>query len=188
MKSVVSAVCCMPEWFAVYVIPKHEKCVAEHFRMRGIEHYLPLYTAQRKWKDGSKVTLQLPLFPSYIFAHTSRETRRRVFEAPGVVSIVGKREYSTIPDSDIEFLRQGLYLNKVEPHPYVSIGDRVRVKTGALAGVEGVLVRKKTGVRIVLNVDAIMKSVAVEVDLDEIEPVDSICVPQYFEVAHAVNA
>lgn len=185
MKSVVSAVYGMPQWFAVYVIPKHEKCVAEHFRMRGIEHYLPLYTAQRKWKDGSKVTLQLPLFPSYIFAHTSRETRRRVFEAPGVVSIVGKRECSTIPDSDIEFLRHGLSLkNNVELHPYVSTGDRVRVKTGALTGLEGLLVRKKTGVRIVLNVDLIMKSVAVEVDLDEVEPVDSICLPQLVQAAN----
>lgn len=161
------------EWFAVYVVYKHEKRVAEHFLVRELEHYLPLYTAQHKWKDGSKVTLKLPLFPGYIFARTARDLRRRIYEVPGVLSIVGKQDSSTISDSYIQLLREGLPLRNAEPHPGFTIGRRVLIKSGALAGIEGVLVRKKAGFRVVLTVEVIMRSFAVEVDLDEIEPVHS---------------
>jgi transcriptional antiterminator NusG len=161
------------EWFAVYVVHKHEKRVAQHFQVREIEYYLPLYEAQRKWKDGSKVTLQLPLFPGYIFARTPRDGRRRIVEAPGVLFIVGKPERSMISDSYMQLLRDGLHLRKAEPHPSLPIGKRVRIKSGALAGIEGVLVRKKVSLRVVLTVEAIMRSFAVEVGLDEVEPVHS---------------
>lgn len=173
LKPVVDEVAGAPEWLAIYVTPKHEKRVAAHFQVLLIEHYLPLYTVQRKWRDGSKVTLQLPLFPGYVFVQNSKEVRRRIFEAPGVLSIVGKRESSIIPDSYIQFLRQGLLLNKLEPHASLATGKHVRIRTGALAGVEGVLIRKKTGFRVVLTVQAIMKNVAVEVGLDEIEALPS---------------
>lgn len=158
------------EWFAVYVIARHEKRIAEHFRVRQIEHYLPLYVTQHKWKDGSNVTLQLPLFPSYLFVRTLRNGRTRVFEAPGVLSIVGKPEASTISDGYIQFLREGLDLHRVEPHPYLVAGRKVRIKGGALAGAEGVLVRRKNGFRVVLTVEVIMRSVAVEVDMADVEP------------------
>ena len=158
------------EWFAVYVIYKHEKRVAEHFQVRELEHYLPLYTTRHRWKDGSKVTLQLPLFPGYIFARTARDMRRRIYEVPGVLSIVGKQDSSAISDSYIQLLREGLPLRNAEPHPGFPIGRRVRIKSGALTGIEGVLVRKKAGFRVVLTVEVIRRSFAVEVDLDEIEP------------------
>src|SRR5438132_11773155 len=78
-----------PEWYAVYVIAKHEKRIAQHFQNRQIEHFLPLYEVRRKWRDGSKVTLQLPLFPSYIFVQTARARRVAALEVPGVLSVVG---------------------------------------------------------------------------------------------------
>jgi transcription antitermination factor NusG len=171
--SVDSHAATVPEWYAVYVVSKHEKRIAEHFRSRQIEHFLPLYEVRRKWKDGSKVTLQLPLFPSYVFVQTARSRRGSALEVPGVLSVVGKRDASRIPETYIQSLREGLRLGKVEPHPYLVAGETVRVKTGVMAGMQGVLLRRKGSFRLVLTLDLIMKSVAVEVDIDDVEPVHS---------------
>lgn len=159
------------KWFAVYTTPRHEKRVAEHFAQRGIDSFLPLYSTQRRWKDGSKVTLQLPLFPNYIFVRIARQQRVRVLEVHGVLSLVGNsREATPLPDEVIEALRNGLHLHKVEPHPYLMVGERARIKAGALAGLEGVLLRKNNNFRVVLTLDQIMQSVAVEVDAADLEP------------------
>lgn len=162
------------KWFAAYTTPRHEKRIAEHFAQRQIESFLPLYSTNRRWKDGSKVTLHLPLFPSYIFVHIGCTERVRVLEVPGVLSLVGsRREATALPESVIEVLRRELYLRKPEPHPYLVIGERVRIKTGALEGMEGILVRKKSGFRVVLSLDQIMQSASVEVDAADLEPVRS---------------
>jgi transcription antitermination factor NusG len=90
---------------------------------------------------------------------------------PGVLSIVGSaREPWPLPDFEIEALRSGLLERNVEPHPYLVVGERVRIKTGVMAGVEGILVRKKNDFRVVLSLNTIMQSVAVEVDADDVEP------------------
>jgi transcription termination/antitermination protein NusG len=158
-------------WFAAYTNSHHEKRVAEHLAKRQIESFLPLYSAQRRWRNGCKVILDLPLFPGYVFARIDRRERVRVLEVPGVLSLVGfGREPAPLPDHEIEALRSGLGLRKIEPHPYLVIGKRVRIKAGALAGMEGVLVRKKNNFRVVLTLDMIMQSVAVEVDADDVEP------------------
>ena len=78
-----------PKWFAVYTTSRHEKRVDLHLSMREIEHYLPLYRTQRKWSDGSRVTLDLPLFPGYIFVRSTRTQRVRVLEVPSVLAVVG---------------------------------------------------------------------------------------------------
>ncbi len=161
----------LPQWFVVYVMTRHEKRIADHFRLRQIEHFLPLYSTLRRWQDGTKVNLQLPLFPSYVFVRIAHNTRVRVLEVPGVLSLVGcGRHASPVPDLYIESLREGLRLHRIEPHPYLVIGARVRIKRGAMAGIEGVLLQKKSGFRVVLTLDLIMKSVSVEVDLDDVEP------------------
>jgi transcription antitermination factor NusG len=91
-----------------------------------------------------------------------------------VHSIVGSsKDPWPIPDCEIEALRRGLQMHKVEPHPYLKVGERVRIKTGLMAGVQGILVRKKSEFRVVLTLDAIMRSVAVEVDADDLELIDS---------------
>jgi transcription antitermination factor NusG len=164
-------------WFAVYTTARHEKRVDQHFSVRGIEHYLPIYQAQRKWSDGSRVTLNLPLFPGYIFVHIKRAERISVLEVPGVLAIVGGTggTPAPLPAADIEAMRFGLHLRRVEPHPLLQVGQRARIRSGALAGMEGVVVRKKNSFRVVLTMDAIMQSIAVEVDANELEPIDSSC-------------
>jgi transcription antitermination factor NusG len=163
----------LSRWFAVYTIPRHEKRLAEHFGVRQIEYFLPLYRTLRRWKDGSRITLELPLFPSYIFVRISRRERARVLEVPGVLSIAGcGREPLPLPDGEIEALRQGIGLVRLEPHPYLVVGERVRINAGPLAGMEGVLIRKKNSFRVVLTLSMIMQSIAVELDVDDLEPVN----------------
>lgn len=161
-----------PRWFALYTTPRHEKHVSEILAQRRIETFLPLYRTTRQWKKSRPVELELPLFPTYVFAHIALEARGAVLGVPGVLSIVGSpREPWPVPDPDIEAIRLGLQMRKIEPHPYLTVGERVRIKAGVMTGVEGVLVRKKNDLRVVLSLDAIMRSVAVEVDADDIEPV-----------------
>jgi transcription antitermination factor NusG len=161
------------QWFAAYTSPRHEKRVEQYLSTRQIEHYLPLYHPRRKWADGSTVTLDLPLFPGYIFVRIDRGERVRVLEVPGVVTFVGGtgRQPASLPEAEIEALRAGLRLRRVEPHPFLTVGQRARIRSGALEGMEGVVVRQKGGLRIVLTVNLIMQSVAVEVDASEVEPI-----------------
>jgi transcription antitermination factor NusG len=161
-------------WFAVFTTPRHEKRVEEHFRVREIESFLPLCRIRREWKDGSKVTIQIPLFPNYIFVRIERNERVPVLEVPGVLSIVGGgRESMSIPGSYIYGLQEGLRQGKIEPHSHLAAGMRVRIRSGVMAGMEGILLRKRSDFRVVLTLQMIMKSVKVEVELDEIEPIDS---------------
>ncbi|MFI5114812.1 MAG: UpxY family transcription antiterminator [Terriglobales bacterium] len=158
-------------WFAAYTNSHHEKRVASYFAERQIESFLPLYATARRWKNRCEMNLELPLFPNYVFVHIDPRERVRVLEVPGVVSLVGfGRVLAPLPDLEIEALRAGVGQRKIEPHPYLVIGERVRIKAGPMMGMEGVLVRKKSNFRVVLTLDAIMQSVAVEVDADDLEP------------------
>jgi transcription antitermination factor NusG len=165
----------MPKWFAIYTSPRHEKRVAQYLNVREIEHYLPLYHPRHKWSGGSTVTLDLPLFPGYIFVRIDRTERVRVLEVPGVLTFVGGTggKPAALPDEEIDALRSGLSLRRAEPHSLLTIGQRARIRSGALAGMEGVVVRQKGSLRVVLTVDLIMQSVAVEVDGTELEALDS---------------
>jgi transcription antitermination factor NusG len=159
-------------WYAAYTIPRHEKRVAELLASRNIEAFVPLYRAARQWKKSAPAILELPLFPCYLFVRTGRVGRASVLSTPGVLSIVGSSKESwPLPPLEIEALRLGTQMRKVEPHPYLVVGNRVRIKSGPMAGLEGILVRKKNEVRFVLTLDAIMRSVAVEIDADELEPI-----------------
>src|ERR1017187_5838451 len=164
----------LPRWFAVYTTPRHEKHVSEILAERQIETFLPLYRANRQWKKSSPVVLDLPLFPTYVFVRIERKSRGVILGTPGVLSIVGSSKESwPLPDFEIDALRSGLLERKIEPHPYLVVGERVRIMAGVMAGVEGVLVRKKSDLRVVLSLDTIMRSVAVEVNADDIEPASS---------------
>ena len=160
-------------WFAVYTTSRHEKRIAQHMVQREIHHYLPLYRADRKWRDGSKVTLELPLFPSYIFVRITRSERVSVLSVPGALALVGGTggEPAPLPDRAIESLIVGLREHRIEPHPLLRIGQMVRIHSGAFAGMEGVVVRRKSGCRVVLTLEQIMQSVAVEVNEDDLESV-----------------
>ncbi len=158
-------------WCALYTTARHEKRIAQHLRMRGIEHFLPLYRTQRRWRDGSKATLELPLFPCYLFVRIYRAERVRTLEVPGALAIVGGtgKEPAALSDGEIESLRAGLSERRIEPHPLLVAGQRGRIRSGALAGMEGVIVRMKGNYRVVITLELIMQSIAVEVDVDDVE-------------------
>jgi transcription antitermination factor NusG len=140
-----------------------------------MEYFLPLYSAQRRWKDGSRVTLDLPVFPSYVFVRTTRCQRLQVLEIPSVLWIVGsKREPTSVPDLCIESLKETVRLRKIEPHPHLVVGERVRIMSGAMAGMEGTLVRKTNALRVVLTLDMTHQSFAMEVQADNLEPVSTL--------------
>jgi len=159
------------KWFALYTTARHEKRVAEHLQHRQIECYLPLYRSERRWSDGSKVTLDLPLFPGYLFIRIRRNERGSALSVPGAVAVVGGTggEPAPLPDATIQALRAGLTLRAAQPHRLITAGQRVRIRSDALSGFEGVVLRCKNSYRVVMTLQHIMQSYAVEVDLDDIE-------------------
>jgi transcription antitermination factor NusG len=163
-----------PPWFAVSTIPRHEKRVSELMGQHDIETFFPVYRAERQWKKRAPVILDLPLFPTYIFARIGHPQKSRVLNTPGVISIVGNgKEPLPIPGGEIETLRAGLRERPAEPHLHLAIGDRVRIKSGPLAGLDGILVFKRNRFRMVLAINLIMQSISVEIDLEELAPLDS---------------
>ena len=157
-------------WYAAYTCAKHEKRVAEQLTQRSLENFLPQYGSVRRWKDR-RVKLQLPLFPGYVFVRLALRERLRVLETPSVVRLVGFNGQPTaLPDKEIEALRACAAAQlQAEPHSYLTAGRRVRIKSGPLAELEGVLVRRKNAIRVVLSLDLIAQSAAVEVDAEDIE-------------------
>jgi transcription antitermination factor NusG len=159
-----------PKWYAVYTTPRHEKRISSHCEQREIESFLPLYQEVRVWKNRCKVKLDLPLFPNYIFVRIEREERFRVLSVPGVLSILGAgSDLFPVEDAYIGHLRQGLEEHKIEPHPPVEVGDRVKIIAGAMAGMEGVLIRQKNELRVVLKVALLERCISVEVSTANIE-------------------
>jgi len=162
----------LSQWYAVQTCANHEKRVLEQLSWREVEAYLPLYGSVRRWKDR-RVLLDLPLFPGYVFVRLLIEDRLRVMQTPGVARLVGfGGRPVALPDHDIEVLRQGLvHEMHAEPHAYLKVGHRVRVKQGSLQGLQGILLRKKNSARFVISIDLIMRSVAVEIDVSQLEPI-----------------
>lgn len=160
-----------PHWYAAHTRSRHEKKIAEQLAGKGIEFFLPLYETQSRWKDRL-ARVELPLFPGYLFVQLALRDKLKVLEVPGVVRLISFGGHpAPLDDSEINILRQGLTKTlKAEPHPYLKAGNRVRVKTGALAGLEGVLLRKKDSLRLIISVDLIMRSIAVEVAMADVEP------------------
>lgn len=159
-----------PRWYAVYTWPRHEKKVAQHFEERSINYFLPLQTTLHKW-NKKNATVLLPLFPGYVFVESSRRNRHHPLMVPGVVRFVGTANApAEIPTSEMEFLQDAVRMKRyMEPHPYLAPGNRVRITSGPMSGVTGVIQRTATGCRIVISVDMIMRSVAVEVDADSLK-------------------
>ena len=176
-------------WFALYTTPRHEKRIAQHLTQRTIEYYLPLYSSDRKWRDGSKVRLELPLFPSYIFVRIQRSERVSVLSVPGAIAMVGGTggEPAAVSDSTIESLRIGLREHKIEPHPLLRVGQLARIRSGPFANMEGVVMRRKGSCRIVLTLEQIMQSVAIEVDEKDLESVSPVVTGQLAQASKEVQ-
>lgn len=160
-----------PRWFAVHTRSRHEKSASEQLRCREIETFLPLYQSTRRWQNGDH-DVQLPLFPGYTFVHIYSKDRLQVLKTPGVVRLVGFNGTPVpLEDREIEALRCALALGvKVAPHPYLTIGRRVRVTAGPLNGYEGVLLRRRGEQRVVLSIDLIQRSILLIIEASALEP------------------
>ena len=159
-------------WYALQTYPRHEKRVCSDLGLRAMESFLPLYETVHRWKNGCKVRVELPLFPGYLFVRINPRERYKVLRLPGTVSIVGSASGPwPLPEAEIERLRASLQTRKFEPHPYLAVGQKVRIKSGPLANMTGFLVRQSGGLRVVLSVEMIRQSAAVEVDVDDVEPI-----------------
>jgi len=159
-----------PLWYVACTSANHEKHIAEQLELRNVEHFLPLYTSVRRWKDR-RVTLELPLFSGYVFVRLALRDRLKVLQVPGVAKLVGfNGTPAALPPEEIEALRANLANGvRIEPHPYLIVGRRVRVKNGPLAGMQGILVRRKNSTRLVVSVDLIQRAIAVDMDEADLE-------------------
>jgi transcription antitermination factor NusG len=153
-------------WYALYTRHQHEKVVHQILTGKGFEAFLPLYTTAHQWKDRVK-RVSLPLFPCYVFLQGPLTQWLPVLTTPGVHTVVGfGGEPASISGAEIEAIRQVIEnAVKVEPHPFLKYGDRVRVIAGPLRGLEGILLRKKNWCKLLLSVEMLQRSVAVEVDV-----------------------
>jgi transcription antitermination factor NusG len=160
------------QWWALYTRHQHEKVVADMLAAKGFEVFLPLYNSIRRWKDRKKL-LSLPLFPCYVFVRGGVRGRLQIITTPGVHMVLSHGDHvAVIPENEIESIRRTVDGHfRTEHHPFIRSGDRVRVIRGSLQGLEGILVRKKNQFRLVLSVDMLAKSVAVEIDSTDVEPV-----------------
>jgi transcription antitermination factor NusG len=161
-----------PHWYAAYTCAQHEKRVAEQLAKREVAHFLPLYSSVRRWKDR-RVRLALPLFPGYVFVRLVLQDRMRVLEIPRVVRLVGFGGIPTVlPEEEVEVLRSSLTDElHAEPHPFLTVGRRVRIVRGPLTSLEGILQRKKNNLRLIVSVELIQRAFAVNVDAADVQPV-----------------
>jgi transcription antitermination factor NusG len=158
-------------WYALHIRSRHEKRVAERLGSQSLETFLPLHRSRHTWKNGVHVDVDLPLFPCYLFARASIHDRIHLLQQPGVLGFaVSSAQPTVIADEEISVLRTATESLKAEPHPYLNNGDSVRIVAGPLAGMTGILTRRKQEYRVVLSIEAIMRSIVVEVSEFDIEP------------------
>lgn len=159
-------------WYALQTRARHEKIVAQRLSEQGVTTFLPLITETHRWSDRKKL-VELPLFGCYVFVRfcPSQEKRLHILRLEGVFKFVGVRgEGLPIPDNQIEAVRT--LVSQQVPyriHPFLKIGQRVRIRSGALSGVEGILVARAGESTLVVSVDAIQRSLAIRIDGYDVE-------------------
>lgn len=160
-------------WLAAYTRSRHELCVADQLRHKNVEFLLPTYQRLARWSDRVHRS-EAPLFPGYVFVHVTDRERIPVLETVGVVNLVSAAgKPAILADDDVERLRTcASRPADVEPHPYLRIGHRVRVKHGPFTGYEGLLVQKQNSFRLVVCIQQIMKSVAINLNGADVEAVN----------------
>jgi transcription antitermination factor NusG len=152
-------------WFALQVRTRFEVAVANYLEGKGYQWFLPTYKTRKRWSDRVK-EVQAPLFPGYIFCRFDPQTRLPILTTPGVIQIVG---YNRLPvpidEAEISAI-QTLVASGVsnEPCPFLAVGDRVRIDSGPLRGLEGILLKIRGDNRLILSVSLLQRSVAVEID------------------------
>jgi len=161
-------------WYAVLTRSRQEKIAASMLEYVAVTNFLPLITQERRWSDRKQM-VSAPLFPGYLFVRIVRssDVLLRVLKVPGVVDFVRNRNGPmAIPEKEIEDVHAALAHGAgCSAHPFLKAGDRVRVVRGALAGVEGTLIRSGAQSKVVISVEMIQRSVAVNVDSSDVEHV-----------------
>jgi transcription antitermination factor NusG len=161
-------------WYSLLTRPRHEKIVAQRLEEKGVTTFLPLVTEVHRWSDRKK-SVQVPLFGCYVFAKfvPNRTERLSVLRVEGVFGLVGARgEGTPIPDAQIDAVRS-LVEGQLpwSSHPFLKLGQRVRIRSGALNDLEGILVSRNGDRTLVISVDAIQRSIAVRLEGYEVEAV-----------------
>jgi len=158
-------------WFAVHVRTRHETAIAGFLEAKGYQQFVPLYKFRKRWSDRVKV-LEAPLFPGYLFCRFDPQHRLPILKTPGVIQIIG---YNRIP-SPIDVTELNAIQTVIEsglqaqPWPFLTVGERVRIESGSLQGLDGIVVKMKENHRLVLSVSLLRRSVAVEIDSALVEP------------------
>lgn len=152
-------------WFALQVRARFEQGVADHLDGKGFELFLPLYKCRKRWSDRIK-EVDAPLFPGYLFCRFNPQDRLPILKTPGVIQIVGtNRTPVAVDEQEIHAIQKMVASGMPnQPWPFLAAGDRVRIESGPLSGLEGILVEFKGNHRLVLSVTLLQRSVAVEID------------------------
>jgi transcription antitermination factor NusG len=158
-------------WYALKVRPRLEKQVSTSLSGKGYELFLPLYKRKSHWSDRVK-TLEVPLFPGYLFCQFDVTKRLPILQTPGVISVVGIGKCpEPIDVAEIDAIRTVVESGAgYQPHPYLAVGDAVQVEHGALAGLTGLITQVKNGYRLIISVNLLMRSVSVEIDRSWVDP------------------
>ena len=153
-------------WYALQVWVRKEGLIATQLESQGFECFLPKYKSLREWSDRTKEVEQ-PLFPGYVFCRFDYTQRRPIVVTPGVLQVVGcGRTPLAVEDREIEAIQTAIASGiATQPWPYLEVGERVRIHSGKLSGLEGILINFKGNHRVVLSVSLLQRSVALEVDL-----------------------
>jgi len=161
----------MPKWYAVHTFAHHEKQVKERLAARNVETFLPLYLTTHRWKNRT-AHLELPLFPGYLFVYIPLLERLKVLQVSGVARLVGTAGTPIpLPEHEIESLRNARNISvHTEPHPYLEVGRRVRIKAGPFEGFLGILLRRKGRFRVILSLELIRSSFVVDICSSDVEP------------------
>jgi transcription antitermination factor NusG len=161
-------------WFALRVKSRYEKIVATIARNKGFEEFVPLYQSRRRWSDRFK-SVELPLFPGYVFCRLNPEFRLPLLTIPGVMSFVGIGKTPVpIEEAEIAAIQTAIGAGlSAEPYPFLEVGQRVRLAEGPLAGLEGLLVEVRKQQRLAVSVSMLKRSIAVEIDRHWVRPLDA---------------
>lgn len=161
-----------PHWYVAYTYPRHEKAVADQLSQRSVETFLPTFTKTSRWKDR-RVSLDLPLFAGYVFTRISADERIRILAIPSVIRILSFRGVPVpVNDAEIDAVRLCMGRGaKLQPHRFIAVGDRVRVREGVFEGLEGVVVHYNNSCKLVVSIGLIHQSVALEIEAGCLEHV-----------------
>lgn len=173
--AVAAPVLAPSQWYALVVKPRFDKAVARTLEAKGFETLVPTYRKYHTYGARSKVT-ELPLFPGYVCCRFDVHSSLPILSTPGVIRVIGNRSIPT-PLSEVEINSLQAAINAhlpVQPFPFMNAGQRVRITSGVLAGIEGIVLGPKPRLRLVLSITLLQRSVLLEIDQDQVCPEEAV--------------